>query len=278
MILPAPFHRLMLCLIALACAGKSVLHAAESPKERYQAVRTAYEKGDFARAQKLGEGMVKEHLLSPQLFQLLGHALYRQGDLGGASLWYQRASLFPPPSPELRQNIAHIRDKTGNLSFPANSFRQQYTARLDRTKWFNAAISASWAFLFAVVIHHLFVRSQGLRTVLMLVRVLALVVATLAWLGWAWHPSFTKLQDIHVVMTPGTRAYTAATTTGGLVSPLPPGTELRRLEERGAWSYVELPPRPFTADASASERTPLRGWVQTSALTPFWPFDPGYLE
>ena len=59
------------------------------------------------------------------------------------------------------------------------------------------------------------------------------------------------------------RAYTAATTTAGTVMDLPPGSQVRVLEKRGAWTYVEIPSRPEN----------LRGWVENRVLIPYWPWD-----
>jgi hypothetical protein len=268
-----------------ACAALCVLllypmlaeASASSPEERYGEVRLNFEKGDFTRAQYLGEAMLKDGELSPQLFQLLGHIRYRQGDLGRASLWYSRAALFPPPVQEIRQNITHIHERTGNVRFTANTFRDQFSARLSRAQWLKVAIVSGWIFLFTVALYYFHTRSFALRTLLMLVRVIAVAVTTVALLGWVWHPSFEKLQKLAVVTAPGTKAYTAATVTSGSVSPLPPGSEVRKLEERGAWCYVEIPPPPVSADDS-SDRQALRGWVQMESLSPYWPFDPAYLE
>lgn len=242
--------------------------AERPPEDRYAEMKANFEKNDFSRAAYLGEDLIKNGHLSPQLFQLMGHIRYREGDLGKAAVWYLRASLFPPPIPEVRQNIAHIHDRTGNVRFAANGFRDQFSSRLSRTQWAHLAITAGWIFIFTLTIYLLKVRSHGLRTLLMLVRVLALGVVTVAALGWYWHPSYEKIANLAVVTTPNAKAYTAATVTSGSVVALPPGSEIRRLEERGAWCYVEIP----------TEGEYRRGWVLAEWLTPFWPFDRGYLE
>ena len=58
-------------------------------------------------------------------------------------------------------------------------------------------------------------------------------------------------------------AYTSATITSGNVIALPPGSQVRLLEKRGAWSYVEVP--------SGDEH--VRGWVESATYTPLWPWD-----
>jgi hypothetical protein len=261
-------NRFFLPLLLLACGFLASLQAAPSPESRLADVQTAFDKGDLRRTHELAESLLQEGHLSPRLFELLGHVRYRQGDLGRAALWYERASLFPPPVPELRQNIFHIRERTGNIAFPANGFRDQFAARLTRTEWLKLAIGSAWVFVFALVIYHLFVRSSTLRTLLMLVRVMAIAITTMAFLGWHWHPSFDKLNHLAFVTSSDTKAYTAATVTSGDVMTLPPGSQVRRLEDRGAWQYIEMP----TKDDFK------RGWVKAETLTPFWPFAPGYLE
>ena len=263
-------HSPVLSVLCALCALLScpLVTSAAAPEERFDELRTTFEKGDFTRAQELAEDLLTDKHLSPQLFQFLGHIRYRQGDLGRAALWYLRASLFPPPVPEVRQNITYIHERTGNLRFPANSFRDQFSSRLSRAQWLELAMVSGWIFLFAVALYYLQVRSFALRTMLMLVRVIAVAIATVAVLGWLWHPSFEKIENLAIVTAPNTKAYTAATVTSGSVSSLPPGSEVKKLQERGTWCYVEIPVDDETR----------RGWVQMEALTPCWPFDPGYLE
>ncbi|OAI55464.1 hypothetical protein AYO49_05520 [Verrucomicrobiaceae bacterium SCGC AG-212-N21] len=273
----SPLHRHWSVLASKLCALCFVLcvfaaarGVAATPGERYEEVRTNFEKSDFNRAQYLAESMMKEGHLSAELFQVMGHIRFRQGDLGRAALWYMRASLFPPPVPEIRQNLHYIHERTGNLRFVGNSFRDQFSARLTRSQWAHVTIICGWIFLFAVALFYVQSKSRALRTTLMLVRVLALAIGTIAALGWYWHPSYKKIENIAIVTAPNSKAYTAATVTSGSVSSLPPGSEVRKLEDRGSWCYVEIP----------VENDTRRGWVQSDVLTPFWPkeFGPGYLE
>lgn len=71
-----------------------------------------------------------------------------------------------------------------------------------------------------------------------------------------------------VVTQPEVSLYAAATVTSAANLDLPPGSQLRLLEKRGAWSYVEVP-------VSADE--PTRGWVETSVVQPLWPWDEALL-
>ena len=233
-------------------------------------MRAAFDGGDFPGAQKLGEALIEDMLLSPEVFQLMGHARYRLGDLGRAALWYRRASLFPPPVPEVRQNLAHIHDRTGNHSFQSNSFSDQFSAWLTRADWLRAAVFCGWVVALACALCLLHVHTIGLRALLLTLASLALMTGTVCVLGWHWHPSYARLREIAYVTKPDAKAYTAASTTSGSVVQLPPGSEVRRLEPRGAWVYIEIP----------SEGEPSRGWVQSEALSPLWPaeYDARLLE
>ena len=76
-----------------------------------------------------------------------------------------------------------------------------------------------------------------------------------------------RTHQIALVTAKDIRAHTAAATTAGSVIDLPPGSAARLLEVRGAWTYCEIPYQP----------EPLRGWVENTALTPLWPYDPALI-
>lgn len=252
-----------LCLSPAARAGTP-------PDQQFAEAKDAFEKGDFRKALSLGETIIQnENVVSPTLFQFLGNTRYRQGDLGRATLWYRRAALFPPPAPETRQNLAHVHDRTGNLAFPSNTFSDQIGAYLTRSQWLAIAVFCGWSFVFLLLVAFLMLRAGELRVFFVTVATLALVCGVVSATCWFNRPSYEKIRDLAVVTSPQASAYTAASITSGSVSSLPPGSEVRRLNDRGAWSYVEIP---------SSNGTPLRGWVQNEMLSPFWPFKPEYLE
>lgn len=244
-----------------------------TPQERYSEARTAFEKGDFRKAQYLGEALLAEQHFAPALFQLLGNTRYRQGDLGRAALYYQRAAMFPPPSAETRQNLAHIHERTGNFYFPSNGLLDQLAARFTRSQWLAAAAAFGWALTLCCVTAFLFLRAGNLRALLLTVAVLALTGEALSVLGWLWHPSYEKVRDLAVVTSKDTRAYSAASTTSSSLVQLPPGSQVRRIEDRGTWCYVE-----FHTENQSPGHGNLRGWVQTESTTPLWPYDPACLE
>lgn len=273
---------LALTVAVISFLSPGGLHAAPTPVSaedfatRYDDARAAFEKQDYTRTQYLAEALLKDSLaqgkISPQLFQLLGHTRYRQGDLGRAALWYMRASLFPPPSAETAQNLSHIHGKTGNLAFSTQKVTDQFAAWLTRSQWMRLVFISAWTLVFSLVLYFL-VRFPGSRTTCFSLALIALVAGGLSLTGWFLRPTYEDVRHLAVVTAADTQSYTSATTTGGKVIALPLGSQVRKLEERGAWSYVET----WRAESSDNGQM-YRGWVQNSALSAYWPFDASFLE
>ena len=208
--------------------------------------------------------------MSPQVFQLLGNAFYRQKDLGNAALWYQRAALFPPPSVEVRQNLERIHTANSNFAYPSGTLQQQIAAWLTNGQWLTASITGLWTLIWCTVLAFLFVRSRALRTMLMTFAALGLIAAVLGGLGWLWRPSYDRIHELLVVTAPNSKTFTAATVTAGSVVEVPAGSQVRMLEDRGSWCYVEIP--------ANRDQESHRGWLPREVLTDLWPYDRGYLE
>jgi len=247
---------------------------AETLDDRFAEVRQAFDKGSYKQARYLAEtldkDMRKQGKVSPALYELMGHIRYREGALGDAALWYERASLFPPPVPEVRQNLNHIHARTGSLIFAPNDVPSQLSAWLSRSRWLQIAILCGWLVILSAAACMLYVHSSGVRAVLLVFASGAFIAGSLSLLGWYFHPSYQSLKDIALVTAADVHAYTAASSASGTVTELPPGSEVRQIETRGAWAYVEIP----------AENGTNRGWVQSSSLAPLWPDDygAGYLN
>ncbi len=254
-------------LAAAACGANS------TPQDGFSEACAAFDKGDFRSAQYLGESLVNQGHFAPELFQLLGNTRYRQGDLGRAALYYQRAALLSPPSPETRQNIDLIHERTGNYYFPTNTLRDRFAAWFTRSQWLAAAAAFGWLLTFSAGFAFLVLGAGRPRKVLLMAAVVALTGGTVSLLGWFWHPSFEKVRDLAVVTSPETRAYAAASTTGSSLAQLPAGSQVRKLEDRDSWCYVE-----FHNENPQPEGRNIRGWVQTESISPLWPYDSAFLE
>ncbi|GEP42640.1 BatD family protein [Brevifollis gellanilyticus] len=258
-----------LSVIALAFVlSASVLQGAEAPKavaaspdDVYRDAVTELDKGNFSRAQYLAESLTKKTppQLSAELFQVIGHARYRQGDMGRAALWYQRAQLLDGRNPELKQNLRHIFERTRYLTFGESSPLRLASLWLTTNEWLILAAAGAWLFLLALT-WRVF-RSSPWAVV---VCVVSIMVALPAGAFAALRPlGPERVKDISVVTLPDVNSYTSATVTSGSVIALPPGTQVRTLEKRGAWFYVEIPSSPEN----------LRGWVESGSITPLWAWD-----
>lgn len=255
---------LLFAFCSLSMVQAEVTKAAESSnQEIYQSAVTELEKGNFTKAQYLAESLTKKTppQLSSEVFQIIGHARYRQKDLGRAALWYQRAQLLDGRNPELRQNLRHLFDLTRYLSFNEASPLTEISLKLSSNQWLYLVAVGIWLLFLPLAWRVLTERSQSWPFILSAVGLIILLPAsTFATLRPA---SETRVKDISLVNQPDISAYTAATVTSGSVISLPPGSQVRVLEKRGSWVFVEIPNVPEN----------LRGWVESGALTPLWVWD-----
>ena len=248
-------------LCALFCLGSGNASAA-TPAERYREIVQSLEKKDFARTQSLSESLMATGAISPELFEVMGHTRYRQGDLGRAVLWYERASLFTPRVPEIRQNLRHLDEKTRYLKFSEENPLKSYGLLLYRNTWLILASFGFWMLVLGIAGWLFFVGREGIRRFSLIALLVGAVILPMASLGAVVRPrGDERVKNVYVVTQAEAKAFTAASTTSGTVIDLPPGSHLRLLERRGSWSYVEIPGLPNS----------LRGWVESEGLTSLWP-------
>ncbi len=260
--------KIAILLLALILPSQLPAQTLKDPDKTYNQALNAFAEGKFKEAQYHAESLLKDPAtaaLSPELFELIGHARYRSGDLGRAALWYRRAEFFTPRDPELRQNLRHLDDRLRFLSFQPQSPLHEWSLKLSQNEWLIAAATGFWLLLLPLAWITL---SPRLRAPAVAASVLGAIVLGAAAVFLIVRPApGDRIADISLVTAKDIRAHTAATTTAGSVIDLPPGSAARILEVRGAWSYCEIPYQP----------DPLRGWVENSALTPLWPFDPALI-
>lgn len=267
--------RLAIIAMAILLGNCATAEAAEvskattaTPDEVYREAVVEIEKENFTRAQYLAESLTKKEPphLSAEVFQIIGHARYRQGDLGRAALWYQRAQLLDGRNAELNQNLRHIHERTRYLSFEEKSPLKVASFFLTTNEWLFLAAIGGWL-VFLSLTWRVFRRGQK-STWSVAVSVIGVCIAVPASTMAALRPlGPQRVRDISIVTQADVNAYTSATVTGGTVIALPPGTQIRVLEKRGSWFYAEIP----------SSSDPLRGWVESSAITPLWIWDASWV-
>ncbi len=236
--------------------------ASASPEEQYRTAAQALERKDFKTVQQTAEALVKQGEISPEVFTLLGHASYKQGQPGIAAMWYQRAQMFPASAPELHQNLRHIAEKTHFLSFTRNEWLERFGLLLSRNAWLLLSCLGGWLVIFSSAFLLLGAR-RPLRGWAVTTLVAGSVAGVLGLVGYKARPGMEDLQSLAFVMAEKAQAHTAATQVSGNVIAVPSGSVVRKLQERGNWTYVEIP-QPGDS---------LRGWLPTNQLEAWWPYD-----
>ena len=254
---PLPKASALTTALVLVCGA---LQAA--PQDQYQAAVTALEKSDFKAAKAAAEAVVQAGEVSPEVFTLLGHASYKQGQPGIAAMWYQRAQMFPGSAPEIRQNLRHIEEKIHFFTQEQNEWAQRFGFWMSRNGWIFVATIGAWLSIFSLAFLILGARHQ-LKAWAALTLVLGLIAVGLGCTGYSLRPAAEDLQDLAFVTAPKAQAHTAASQVSGSVIIVPPGSVVRRISERGKWSYVEIP----------QPEEQLRGWLPTEQIEPWWPYD-----
>lgn len=259
--------KLSVLALALLCLGTA--QAADSkpvttPDEIYREAVTELKNANYTKAQYLAESLTKKNppLLSAEVFELIGHARYRQKDLGRAALWYQRAQLLNGRTPELRQNLRHLFERSRYLTFGSASPLTAASTWLTHNEWLILASVGLWLVFLSLSWRVFTGRRRAIWPVI--VSVIGLLILVPASAFAALRPeSAERVEGISIVTQPDVNSYTSATVTSGTVIPLPPGSQVRTLEKRGTWLYVEIPSQPEN----------LRGWVESAAVTPLWVWD-----
>ncbi len=109
--------RVFLCVAAvvLSIARAGAQTGTDSPANRFARANAAYEAGDYAGAIDDYTRVIEAGVVTPQLFYNLGNAHFKDGSVGRAVLWYERARRLAPRDPDLRDNLdltrSLLRDK-----------------------------------------------------------------------------------------------------------------------------------------------------------------------
>lgn len=148
---------------------------------------SAYNSGDFAKAQELYEQAATIDGVSPQLYYNMGNTAYRQGHLGQAVLYYERALKLDPSMSDARANLAFVNtkiiDKPEDDSSFLGNLHQSISSFMSPNAW---AWTAFTLFLLVLGCVALYIFSAGIAWrkagffggfVIMLSFIYALVIA-----------------------------------------------------------------------------------------------------
>lgn len=259
---PRPFIMFRLaCLTLAVLSGSPQAGADEAPSmdqsTLFRTANAAFESREYAQAVTDYSDLVAAGKFSPDLYYNLGIAEYRLGNPGNAILWLRRASLLDRGLDEAHQNLEFLRAKIAFLEF-GDSKLDRFLRGLSPI-WLRLALATCWWLpLISVASAVIIRRLRRYRTSLLV----SAVFLSAAGFGIGkirdYYQSFLAPESFAIVTSPGAIAVTAPAPDAKKVIDLPPGSELRVLEEAGSWHYVEIP-------------GDLRGWVRADVATPLWP-------
>ena len=239
--------------ILSAICGSLLLAGSALAEEAFQRGNQLYEAGRYADAaaaygRALGAADRKgssgnREAVGSNLFYNLGNAWFRAGEPGRAVLNYERALRLQPNHPEAAANLAFVRRQLGVPAVhSSNSGWGRYALA-----WSPGLLAAgSWLLAGGGLVALLAGRGiegertrRGAQTVALAAGLPLLAVGALTfWLAdrRAWDPARGIL-----IGADGVEARYAPADTAQVETTLPTGGEVRILQERGAWDYVELP-------------------------------------
>ena len=185
-----------------------------------------YDAGKFAEAKQRYESLAGRGEWSANLFYNLGNAAYRSSAPGKAVLNYERALALDGSHVEARANLKWLREQTG-AKVPARIWWEYAFPSGAGDVFAVLAVVAFWVGVFAM----LWRRSYGWGTMAFLLAAYA-GVAVLR-LDRESAVAIIIGKDVSAKLAPADRA--------ALAEPLPTGSRVRVLSERGEWIYCALP-------------------------------------
>jgi tetratricopeptide (TPR) repeat protein len=204
--------------------------AAPLRADDFDTANQLYDQGKFGEAKQLYERMVERGEWSANLFFNLGNSAYRSDAPGRAILNYERALALDITHPEARANLQWLRNQTG--------------ARVRARRWWDYAFPALSGDTFAII-----------AAAAVWGAIFCASAALFKRKAWGWTTLFALLagyaatgalradqdRNVAIVTARETVARLAPADRASVAEPLPAGSRVRVLSERGEWIYCALP-------------------------------------
>ncbi len=247
------FRFVLLCLVLLINCSRADFNSGCE----------AYEEGKYAEAKKEFTALVDQGL-SVELAFNLGCTEVKLGNPAAGVLWFNRALLLNPRHRESLQNLRYLKRREGIFVFDDSTY-DDYARVLKPATWKVAFWSCCWSLVLGLVV--LF----ALRPRLVWPWIAGVSVAFLGLIatgvGSLVRDRQVPASELSVVMKEDLSVLNAPADTADTLIAINAGSLVRLVEQRGAWSYIELPGSSGT-----------RGWLKTSTLEKLWPYAVGLVE
>jgi len=227
---------------SISLIGAEAVLAAQDPA--FAKANEDYAAGNFQQAVDDYQGLVPSGKTSVPLFYDLGNAHFRLGNFGEAILNYERALALDPHHPETTANLRVVRDEARALEL-RKTWVDRYVAVATPTQYAIVASIAWWAALF-VITRLFFARRRSGGPIALAIFSVVIFAAAVCALYSLETGSNGKM--LAIVTGKNVEARLATADNANSVLALPPGSEIRILNERGDWIYAALP-------------NDLRGWI-----------------
>ena len=235
------------------------------PDAAFASALKAYNAGAFDDARRELLAIIEQGKLSAPLAHNLGNIEFRRGHAGQAVLWYKRALVLQPYSPETLQNLRTLRRLSGFLSFDPLILS---VSHLKRYQVETVLISTAWVVGLVIFWLVWLTPRRGRRWPLVtLLTILLPILALGGFLTWVLRNDPHPLNKRMIVSNKEADAFAAPAEASSRVMSLPAGSEVVPLETRGNWIYCIMP--------GGAEGQPLRGWIRSTKLEPLWPWPGG---
>lgn len=233
------------------------LKAASSSSDAYQKGNALYEDEKYANAIRVYLKNIENGKLSEEIFYNLGNAYFKQENYGNAALWYRRALIFSPRMPEPRQNLQTLKNRVGLLDFESKGI-EKLISRFRENELVSLLTFGVWLSSLSLAAA-LFTKSlHPWRALLIISSCLFASLAGTSFFALNIYRSRIAVDQRAVITAAGAIAQTSPVPDAKTIIELPPGSEVRIVNNSGPWQYIDIPGE-------------LRGWVRTEAVTPLWP-------
>ena len=212
---------LLFCLVALAGTVRA---------DDFDDANQLYDQGKFGDAKQTYERLAGRGEWSANLFYNLGNADYRIGAPGKAVLNFERALALDGTHTEARANLKWLRGQTGAKA-PARRWWEYAYPALPGDVFAIGAVLTTWAAIFGIVAALFGRRFVGWV-------IFSLLFAIYAGVG-VWRSD--QERSLAIITAKDAVARLAPADRASLAEPLPEGSRVRVLSERGEWIYCALP-------------------------------------
>ncbi len=233
------------------------LKAADSSSDAYQKGNALYEDGKYAQAIRVYLKSIENEKFSEELFYNLGNAYFKQENYGNAALWYRRALIFSPRMPEPRQNLRTLKNRVGLLDFESRGIEKSIS-RFHDSELVSLLTVGIWLSLLSLAAARFTKALRPWRILLIISTCLFASLAAASFFALNIYRSRIAVDQRAVITAADAVAQSSPVPDANTVIELPPGSEVRIVNNSGPWQYIDIPGE-------------LRGWIRSEAVTPLWP-------